>query len=116
MSLVDSPVLPSTANPESIGSSPSQRLHVAAQQFEALMIGELLKAARADDEDGELGEDQDSGADSAMSMAQSQLASALASRGGLGLARIIEKTMSRNLPSSQQASENVGAAAMESTK
>jgi Rod binding domain-containing protein len=112
---VTSAALPDAAVSQPAGQSSSTKLHTAAQQFEALMIGELLKTARADDEDGALGEGEDSGADSAMDMAQSQFATALANRGGLGLAPIIEKTMSRT-PHTQQASEIVGAAVTGSQK
>jgi len=95
-------------------SSRSSKLHTAAQQFEALMIREMLKAARTDSSDDPLGDAEDTGAGSAMDMAQSQLASALAARGGLGLAHVIEKSMSRAVSGSQQATEIPGAVAVPS--
>jgi Rod binding domain-containing protein len=71
------------------------KLHTAAQQFEALMIGEMMRSQREADGDGWLGtgSDDDNASESAMDIAESQFSNALASRGGLGLAQIIERTM-----------------------
>ncbi len=71
------------------------RLHKAAQEFEALLVGEMLKSARESDSEGWLGSGESTGDDSAMDMAESQLANALASSGGLGLAKTIEQAMSK---------------------
>ncbi len=87
--LLTSDIAGSTAPPN------SSRLHKAAQDFESLLIGEMLKSARADGSDGWLGSGEDSGEDSAMDMAQSQLANALASGGGIGLAKTIERAMDK---------------------
>ena len=100
----------------SCADSRSAKLHTAAQQFEALMIGEMLKAAHSDDSDDPLSGSEDSGGDSAMQMAESQLSSALAAQGGFGLATMIENAMSRTAPSSQHASEMVGAPSPASAK
>ena len=56
----------------------------AAQQFEALMIGELLKAARGDGK-GWLGAGDETGDATAGELAEEQFAQALAKSGGLGL-------------------------------
>lgn len=71
----------------------SSKLHDAAQQFEALMLGEVLKTVRSGGSDGWLGSGDGTGDDSAMDMAQNQLANVLASRGGFGLAHMIEQKM-----------------------
>jgi Rod binding domain-containing protein len=71
------------------------RLHKAAQEFEALLVGEMLKSARESGSDGWLGSGESTGDDSAMDMAESQLANALASSGGLGLATTIERAMTK---------------------
>ncbi|MGH9581773.1 MAG: rod-binding protein [Bryobacteraceae bacterium] len=73
----------------------SAKLRKAAQDFEALMIGEMLKTTRESGSDGWLGSGDSAGNDSAMGLAESQLAQALASGGGLGLARMIEKQLAR---------------------
>jgi Rod binding domain-containing protein len=100
----------------SVAQSQSSKLHTAAQQFEALMIGEMLKAAHSDDSDDSLGGGEDSGGDSTMEMAQSQLSSALAAHGGFGLAAMIEKAMSRDSSGNQHATEIFGAAPAPSAK
>jgi Rod binding domain-containing protein len=74
------------------GSKPT-KLHKAAQDFEALMIGEMLKTTRESGSGGWLGSGDSAGNDSAMSLAEGQLSQALASGGGLGLARLIEKQL-----------------------
>jgi Rod binding domain-containing protein len=74
-----------------------EKLADAARQFEALMIGELLKSADGDKATW-LGDDTDNAAETAMGMAQTQLAQAIASRGGFGLASTIERAMTRPAP------------------
>jgi len=69
------------------------RLHAAAQQFEALLLSEMLKAAHGSDSEGWLGGGSEAGEDSAFEMAESQFANSLASGKGLGLASVIEKAM-----------------------
>ena len=70
------------------------KLAEAARQFEALMIGELLKSADGD-KAGWVGDDADNASETAMGMAQTQLAQAIASRGGFGLASTIERAMTK---------------------
>jgi Rod binding domain-containing protein len=58
----------------------------AAKQFEALMIGQMLKESHGDDEEGGwLGSGGDSGSSMAAGLAEQQFAQALANSGGLGL-------------------------------
>jgi flagellar protein FlgJ len=71
------------------------KLHQAAQQFEALLVGEMMKSVREDGQDGWLGSGDDTGDSSAMDMAESQFANALAQNGGLGLTHVIEERMSQ---------------------
>lgn len=75
--------------------SKDARVHKAAQQFEALMIGEMMKTVREGGEEGWLGSGGDTGDDTAIGMAESQFSQAMASNGGLGLAHMIEKTINR---------------------
>lgn len=81
----------STANP-----SPA-KLHSVAQQFEALLIGEMLKSVHeaAKDADGD-DDDGDSAGESAMDMAQSQFAQSIAMQGGLGLSHLIETGLAKD--------------------
>jgi Rod binding domain-containing protein len=94
--IYNSPILAVPANDLSasaLETKKSGKIAVAAQQFEALMIGEIMKAAHGDNSDDELGTGDDSGGETAMGMAETQFAQAIASRGGFGLARVIEQSM-----------------------
>jgi Rod binding domain-containing protein len=62
----------------------------AAGQFEALLIGQMLRSMR-EEGSGWLGTGEDKSADSAMGFAEEQLAAALSSAGGLGLARVVQQ-------------------------
>jgi len=73
---------------------PSKVLH-AAQQFESLLIAQILKTAHGDSE-GWLGTGDDQAGSSAMAIAEEQLAQALSSHGGLGLSRLIEKGLTKS--------------------
>jgi len=70
------------------------KLSGAARQFESLLIGEMLKSARESNLDGWLGSGSDSGGESAMSFAETQFAQAIASQGGFGLAKTVERAVS----------------------
>jgi len=85
-----------------LGAAPAPpspaKLHEIAQQFEALLIGEMLKgvreAAKDSGMDGE--EDDDPAGESATDMAQTQFAQAIAAQGGLGLSHLIETGLARD--------------------
>lgn len=84
-----------SANLAGATAAKPSKLHDAAQQFEALVIGEMLRAERESGSEGWLGSGDDAGSDSATDLAEGQLSNALAAGGGLGLANMIEKTMSQ---------------------
>jgi Rod binding domain-containing protein len=89
------------AGPHAAGgpATPSpEKLHSIAQQFEALLIGEMLKTTReaAKDSSADGDGDSDSGGDSAMDMAQTQFAQSLAMQGGLGLSHLIETGLAKD--------------------
>lgn len=67
----------------------------AATQFEALLIGEVLKSAREADGSGWLGTDEDEAGSTLMDVSEQQISQALASRGGLGLAKMISAGLSK---------------------
>jgi flagellar protein FlgJ len=60
----------------------------AARQFEALLIGQMLKSMR-DSEGGWLGTGDDEASASAMEYAQEMFAQSLAANGGLGMAKLV---------------------------
>lgn len=89
-----SAALPPSGAGSITGSSGSKTsLREAASEFEALLIGQMLKSARADSE-GWLGTGEDQTSASLVDMAEEQVARALAQAGGLGLARMVEAQMS----------------------
>lgn len=63
-------------------------LRQAAAEFEALLVTEMLKAARASGE-GWLGVGEDEAGATMVELAEQQFAQALAGAGGLGLAKLI---------------------------
>jgi len=66
----------------------------SAKQFEALLIGQMLKSMR-DSEGGWLGTGEDDSASSAMEYAQENFAQSLANSGGLGLASLVVKGLQK---------------------
>lgn len=74
------------------GADTPAKIRDAAQQFEALLIGQILRAARENGGAASLGAGGgDSSADSATEYAEQQFALVLAQRGGLGLADLIAR-------------------------
>ena len=66
------------------------KIRDAAQQFEALLIGQILRSARESGK-GWLGSGGDSSSDCATEFAEQHLAAVLSAQGGLGLADLIAK-------------------------
>jgi Rod binding domain-containing protein len=69
-------------------SAKPTKVRDAAQQFEALLIGQILRSVR--ESGGWLGS-TDASADCAAEYAEQQFAAVLAQRGGLGLADLIAR-------------------------
>jgi flagellar protein FlgJ len=72
-----------------------EKIETAAKQFEALLIGQLMKSMHDPDAKGWLG-DEDESSESATEMAEEQFAQALSNGGGLGLARMVVQGLSRS--------------------
>lgn len=70
------------------------RIKAAAKQFEALLIGQMLKSMH-DSEGGWLGTGDDESASSAMEYGQEIFAQALAANGGLGLASLVARGLEK---------------------
>jgi len=68
------------------------RVKDAAQQFEALLLGQMLRSVR-ESASGWLGEEDNAG-ESATDMAEQQFAMVMAQQGGLGLANLITSGLS----------------------
>jgi peptidoglycan hydrolase FlgJ len=72
-----------------------EKVRDAAQQFEALLMGQILRSARQSGS-GWLGGGEDSSAECAADYAEQQFATVLARQGGLGLAQMIAKGLEHN--------------------
>ena len=79
---------PSAAAPHAAKLNDPARVKDAACQFEALLIGQLMKSMR-DSSSGWLDDGDDQAGATATDMAEEQFAKSLASHGGLGLARMV---------------------------
>src|SRR5450631_3398951 len=74
--------------------SEAAKIHTTAQQFEALLIGELLKTSREAGSSGWLGTgDNDEAGQIGMEVGEQEFARMLAASGGLGLSKTIEAGM-----------------------
>jgi Rod binding domain-containing protein len=87
-----------------------EKISGVAKQFEALMIGQMLKSAREGSGGGWLGneDDQDDQTGSlVMEMAEQGFSQAMAARGGLGIAKMVtanlERTQARTASSDSEA-------------
>lgn len=80
--------------PTAAGATDAQKTKDAARQFEALLVGEMLKSMR-DTEGGWLGTGDDQAASSAMEYAQEMFAQSLSAKGGLGLANMVAQGLDR---------------------
>lgn len=99
--------------------SRAAKLQKAAQDFEALMIGEMLKTTRQEGADGWMGSGDGAASSSAMGLGETQLALAIARGGGFGLAQMIEKQLARpgdGTGTDQNKNANSGAPAAGSAK
>jgi|SRR5579871_1022363 len=81
--------LPTIPNPGHNPDSPA-KIRDAAQQFEALLLAEVLRSER-ESGNGWLNSGEDSAGECATDFGEQQLATALARQGGFGLADLIAK-------------------------
>ena len=79
---------PALAESQKPSQGPS-RIAGAAQQFEALLIGQMLKSMHESGDGGWTGTDDDDAGAPALELADEQLAQSMASHGGLGLAHLV---------------------------
>ena len=84
----------------------SKKIENAAKQFEALMIGQVLKIARESSSDGWLGSGEDSSSETGMDMAQEFFGQALANGGGLGIGQMVSRQLERS-PASKAANSGL---------
>jgi len=75
----------------------------AATQFEGLLIGQLLQSARGSDGEGWLGTDENEAGSTLAEMSEQALSTALAAKGGLGLAKLVTKGLEQTVEQSTKA-------------
>ena len=71
------------------------RVREAAEQFEALLVAQMLRGVREADSSGWLGTGDDEASESAVGLAEEQFARALSRSGGLGLTDLIVSGLDR---------------------
>jgi len=89
-----SPSLSSATTDAKSKNSP-EKIKEAASQFEALLIGEVLKTAHEGDGEGWLGTGEDQTASSALGLADQFLAQTMAKNGGFGLAHMVSAGLAK---------------------
>jgi flagellar protein FlgJ len=72
-----------------------EKIQKAAKDFEALLIGQMLKSVRESSFGGGWGTSDQTG-DVALDMAEQQMAQLMASNGGLGLSRLISQGLEKS--------------------
>ncbi len=81
--------------PSTTAKDSPEKIRDAASQFEALLIGQVLKASHTGEDEGWLGTGDDQTADSVMGLAEEYFARSIAARGGFGLARMVASQLER---------------------
>jgi Rod binding domain-containing protein len=71
------------------------KIRDAAQQFESLLMGQILSSVREGTGGGWLGSGEDSSGAAATGFAEQQLATMMSQKGGLGLAKLISEGLER---------------------
>lgn len=93
------PLLRSPLSVDSIRTAAGSKgqAHEIARHFEALLIQEVVKAARSASGGGWLGEDADQASEAMAQMGEEFLANAMAAAGGIGLASAFARSIESNL-------------------
>ncbi len=90
--------MPTTPISAAIDTAAIDKTHLksatAAKDFEALLVGQMLKSVR-EEGSGWLGTGDDQSSAAAFGLAEEHLAQALAARGGFGLSRVILPALNR---------------------
>jgi flagellar protein FlgJ len=95
MNLSQLPITLLTPPAANAAGSKQSKTAAAAKDFEALLIGEMLKSVREESDEGWLGGGSDSGSETAFGMAENQFAKAISDSGGLGLAKTIQRAVEK---------------------
>ena len=87
---IPSPLLAGASDASAPPKDDPAKVVDAAHQFEALLMGQMMKTMR-ESEGGWMGTDEDDASSSAMEYAQEMFAQSMAAGGGLGLANLVAK-------------------------
>ena len=90
MAMIDKVAAPPTPPVPTSRADPA-KVENAAKQFESLLIGQIMKSMHEAGSADWMGTGDDPSGESAMELAEEQFAQAMASQGGLGLAKLIVK-------------------------
>ena len=82
------PLTGDTTNVSTAARNDPEKVRDAARQFEALLLGQMMKSMR-ESEGGWMDTDEDDASATAMEYAQEMFAQSMAAGGGLGLARMV---------------------------
>ncbi len=92
------PITPAAIASPSVDAAPKkdspEKVLDASKQFEALLLSQMMHSMR-DEEGGWLGTDADDASSSAMEYAQEAFAQSMTKQGGLGLATLLAKGLTK---------------------
>jgi Rod binding domain-containing protein len=88
----------SAVPPADSGAVQPRNLKEAASQFEALLISQMLKSVHESGESGWLGTGDDQAGASMGELAEEHFAQALAAQGGMGVAKMVVKSLEKSKP------------------
>lgn len=74
-------------------STESAKIDEAAKQFEALIVGQILKVSRESSDGGWLGSGEDQGGQMAVELGEQAFAQAIAARGAFGIAKLVKHNL-----------------------
>ncbi len=95
LSVRTAPLNWSAITPDGQNADSPDKIRQAAQQFEAVLIGEMMKTTREAGGGGWLGTGEDEAGSTMSELAEQQLAQLMAAQGGFGLATLAEQGLTR---------------------
>lgn len=108
MSVASVPLLSTglSLSPDARQKDSPEKIRDTASQFEALLIGQVLKNAKQEKSEGMMGDDEDDSSASTTDLANDFFARSLASKGGIGLAQVFANGLEKASLSNALGSNN----------
>lgn len=91
----NTPIGPDPAQLATAGAQDKRHLKETAEQFESLLIGQIMHAMRESSGGGWMGTGEDQAGSTMGDFAEQHLAQVMAQQGGFGLASLIEQGLTR---------------------